>query len=106
MCSAPIPSVPNSVGVKSEMVETLSVGEDGVETWVPRSVSEENSRSRNIERGSVVFEVEEEPSAPAFMAEGFLGAKAGGVSTPPGKGPSAAVPFFCSASFLCCSHLS
>ena len=54
-------SSPNSVGVKSERVETLNVGEDTVDIrasiWV--SSGDENSRPRNIEWDSVSIKAEE-----------------------------------------------
>ena len=61
---SPIVSSPNSVGVKSEIVETLSVGEDTVEIRVSIGMSsgDENLMPRNTERDAVPCMAEESPS--------------------------------------------
>lgn len=95
--------VSNSVGAKSEMVETLSVGEGGAENRASISVSEDNSISRNIGRNLILCEAEVEPLTPV----GAVGMEGTGVSDSPWTGTSAAViVFLSSSSFLCCNHLS
>ena len=87
----------NSVGAKSEMVEKLSAGEDGVETWASISISGEKPMPRNVANGSVLFEPEEGPSTTMGVAVG---------SATPGTEALAVVAFLWFPFFLSFNHLS
>ena len=88
-------SSPNSVGVKSDILEMLSVGEEIVAIRSSVNRLEEDSISCGAEGDSTLYEMEEGISIPTVIGRSW-GVKATGVSTSSGtsvaKVPSSSPP--------------